>query len=66
MTDRIVLADMKNAGFCIPGVEKFVEASGMDFRDFARNGIPVEKALEMDGWQAFVAHVLKIKGNQRG
>lgn len=66
MTELITLADCKRAGYCIKGVNKFVGAADMDVRHFAKHGIPVEQALAMDGWQAIVQHVLKIKGTARG
>ncbi len=66
MTERITLSDCKRAGFCVKGVRKFVEAAGMDFRDFIKDGISEEQALGIDGWQAMVKHVVKIKGTTRG
>jgi hypothetical protein len=66
MIDRITLADTKRAGLCLEGVKKFIVASGMDFKDFARNGIPVEQAKRTDGWEALVDHVLSVKGDARG
>ena len=66
MIDRITLADTKRAGYCVKGVRKFVEAAGMDFRDFARNGMPIEKARAMDGWQAFVSQIERLKARHDG
>lgn len=65
MTARITLGECKEAGYCVKGVRSFVERSGVDFRDFARNGITVEEAREKDGWAAVVDHILSVR-KQRG
>jgi hypothetical protein len=66
MTDRITLADTKRAGLCVAGVRQFITASGLEFKDFARDGISVEQAKQTSGWQAMVDHVLSVKGAARG
>ena len=64
--DRITLVDTKNAGLCVSGMKDFVEKDGVDFRDFARNGIEVEKARAIPGWGAMVDHVLQAREKRRG
>lgn len=65
MSDRITLAECKAAGYCINGVRSWCERTGVDFRDFARNGITVEEARSKDGWAAIVDHLLSVR-RQRG
>ncbi|MGR9107768.1 MAG: hypothetical protein ACU843_12625 [Gammaproteobacteria bacterium] len=42
---KIVLADCRRWKYCIPGSRLFAKKYGLDFKDFARNGISVEKLL---------------------
>lgn len=62
---RITLGECKEAGYCVKGVRKFMEASGEDFRDFVINGMTVEEARTKDGWTALVDHILSVR-KQRG
>jgi hypothetical protein len=64
--DPITLADTKRAGLCIKGMREFIEKDGVNFKDFARNGIPVETARAIPGWGAMVDHVLKTREDRRG
>lgn len=63
--DRIYLADLKAAGFCVKGSKETLEKTGIDFREFARHGIPVETIRAL-GFEAHLDHVLKIREAARG
>ena len=45
---KATIQDAVDIGFCAKGVRKWFTASGLDFRDFVRHGIPVEQ-LEATG-----------------
>lgn len=45
MTDRVFLRDFKDTGFCVAGQRDFCARHGIDFRDYARNGVPAETLL---------------------
>lgn len=45
MTDekRITITDVRRAGHCASGARKWFADQGLDFGDFLKNGVPVEK-----------------------
>ena len=50
MTDRITIHDARRVGFCVSGVKAHCKALGVDFRQFLREGMPIEEAaLLKDG-----------------
>ena len=43
--DLRYLRQHDTAGFCIPGLKKWAESHGLDFKDFVRNGIKASQLL---------------------
>lgn len=48
MTDRIVTLGELSKIYCVTGVRRWFDATGLDFRDFARNGISAQKLLDTE------------------
>lgn len=48
MPDVITIGMCREAGFCGKGVKKFMDARGLDFAKFLKDGIPVEEAAKMN------------------
>lgn len=49
---RVTARDCTAAGYClVPGVRDALKQHGMDFRDFVRNGIPIEDWEAVDDGQ---------------
>lgn len=55
----------KTPGFCIPGARRFFAAHGLDFRAFAREGIPASQ-LEATGDGLALALVAWAKESEAG
>lgn len=45
---RITVQHCRELGYCLRGVRQFCDQGGIDFRDFVKNGFPLEKAREMN------------------
>lgn len=65
MTQPITLREARDAGFCVKGQREFLNASGVDWRDYVRNGIEVDRALSLDGWAGPINKIL-AKRETRG
>lgn len=48
MAEKVTIADVRAAGFCVSGVRHWFAGRKMDFRDFIKNGIPLETVVEID------------------
>lgn len=49
MIDRIYSKDVRACGMCLhPGTKRFFEFHNLDYRDFIRNGIEVEKLRDLN------------------
>ena len=61
----VTVTDIRRAGHCVPGIWRWFNAQGLDFRDFLTNGIDAEiLAATKDG---FADDVLKkiVYGQER-
>lgn len=56
--DRITIDDIRKAGHCVRGIKEVCEAHGVDFKDFVRNGMPIDRARRIDN--AFLRRVISI------
>lgn len=49
--ETVTIEDCRRAGHCVRGVKAWCEQHQVDFRDFLKNGMSVEKALSFhDGF----------------
>jgi hypothetical protein len=48
MTERVTIADVRAAGFCLSGARKHCQAVGVDFRRLVREGIPLSEVETID------------------
>lgn len=48
MSGRLTVADVRAAGFCLSGVRRQCAVLGVDFRQFVREGVPLEVAAAVD------------------
>lgn len=64
---RLRLEDGIEIGLCWRGQRRFCEAHGIDFRDFAKNGIDVENLTHIEdaNLKKTIAH-MKAKGGADG
>jgi hypothetical protein len=45
------MSDARRAGHCVRGVRAWFHEQGLDFRDFVKNGIALERVAELkDGY----------------
>lgn len=44
----VTMADCRKAGYCVAGVRRWLEANGIEWRDFVRNGVAVERVEQID------------------
>ena len=44
----VTIQDCRKVGFCTAGTREWFNSHGLDFRDFVRNGIPVETLAAFD------------------
>lgn len=59
----ITLQEFRRAGYCCKGQREMARLVGVDWRDFARNGIPVEEARKISGIEAMVDDVMKRRAH---
>jgi hypothetical protein len=64
MIDRVYKTDLRPAGMCAPGAKKFFERHELDWRDFVRNGIEVEKLIALNDGMA--TKVIEVANGLRG
>lgn len=66
MTERpITMREFADAGYCPAGQRKMARMVGIDWRDFVRNGLSVERAKSIPGLAASVADVMRRR-EERG
>ena len=58
---RMVRSRGKRTTYCVPGTRAFFEKHGLDFRDFMRNGIPIEEVEQFD--DVMVRRVIEVARN---
>lgn len=56
---RVTLRDMRAGGVCVGKTRVWFDTHGLDFRDFARNGIDSETVLAIDDNRDEVLSVVK-------
>lgn len=44
MNDRITIEDAVRHGYCVKGIRKWHRDRGRSFRDFVKNGLPMDEA----------------------
>lgn len=64
MIERVYKTDLLPAGMCVPGAKEFFKANGLDWRDFVRNGIEVEKLIAVN--DAMANKVIEVANGFRG
>lgn len=45
--DRLTIADCRPR-FCVPGIKQFCDQLGIDFREFVREGYPIDELRHVD------------------
>lgn len=56
---KVVIQDVRDAGYCSSGARRWFEGYGFDFRDFMANGIDEGKFLATG--DAMAQRVVKVK-----
>jgi len=46
MTEKVLLSDCVEAGYCVPGVRRVCKERGIDFRQLCRDGVLVADLVE--------------------
>jgi len=64
--ERLTFGDLHRAGFCRKGTRKRVEAAGLDWFEFRRNGILLSDARKIEGVQPMIDDALRLKDVFRG
>lgn len=60
MSDEIItMSDVRDAGFCAPGLRKFCSDNGVDLRRLVREGIPVSEVEHIE--DANLQRVIRMK-----
>jgi len=58
VTQNMTIADCRNAGYCVKGVKTRFESLGLDFRLFAREGLPAAQMEQINDAQ--IARALDV------
>ena len=61
---NITVQDAAHAGYCVKGQREFMKKNGIEWRDYVRNGLPVEVARELTPGQT--AQILKVRRSRDG
>lgn len=56
--ERVTAQDARRVGYCLSGCQQWCAKSGIDFRKFVREGIPVSELPQDD---AMIQHILRAK-----
>lgn len=51
MDERLTVEDCRDIDFCVPGIRRRCKELNLDFRDFVKNGLPLEEMERLDDAQ---------------
>jgi len=60
----ITMSEANQAGYCARGQRRFLRERVPDWRDYVKNGLPIELAREIN--PAMTEHILKLREARRG
>lgn len=65
MSRIVTITDVRRAGYCAPGIRTWFESMGLDFRDFLKNGIDIERLRETGDGHALTL-IERLEAKDRG
>lgn len=63
--DRLTIHDLRRANLCVKGLARHFDELGLDFKEFVRNGMPVEEAMK-HGDEAVIRRALATREQSDG
>lgn len=63
-SNRLTVTDLRRAGYCVGGIQLWCRAYGHDFRDFVKNGAPLETAETVQ--DVLVQRAVRLKKERAG